>query len=225
MIEIDARSRRVPRRHPQLHGEVQIRQHADRSAVGRTRGGVGQAGRRVRARLHAAGRGAADHRDERRRAPTAARSVTLDQGRFGLDAASKAPQLWQVPLRIATHRRAGRDVDGQERQALFDDGQGLRPGRRQSRQGQLRARSLRRRAACGAGRELRQDGSRRPRRHARRRLCAGAAAATRNSRLCRDARRGAGRRQPARMVGRLRASSAGCRAFMPARRSASGSRR
>ncbi|QDZ07647.1 M1 family metallopeptidase [Sphingomonas panacisoli] len=28
--------------------------------------------------------------------------VTLDQGRFGLDAASKTPQQWQVPLRIAT---------------------------------------------------------------------------------------------------------------------------
>ena len=28
--------------------------------------------------------------------------VTLDQGRFGLDAASKAPQRWQVPLRVAT---------------------------------------------------------------------------------------------------------------------------
>ena len=28
--------------------------------------------------------------------------VTLDQGRFGLDAASKAPQQWQVPLRIAS---------------------------------------------------------------------------------------------------------------------------
>ncbi|MDB5678155.1 M1 family metallopeptidase [Sphingomonas bacterium] len=28
--------------------------------------------------------------------------VTLDQGRFGLDAASKTPQLWQVPLRLGT---------------------------------------------------------------------------------------------------------------------------
>jgi len=28
--------------------------------------------------------------------------VTLDQGRFGLDAGSKKPQLWTVPLRIAT---------------------------------------------------------------------------------------------------------------------------
>ena len=28
--------------------------------------------------------------------------VTLDQGRFGLDPASKAPQQWQVPLRIAS---------------------------------------------------------------------------------------------------------------------------
>lgn len=28
--------------------------------------------------------------------------VTLDQGRFGLDAVSKTPQLWTVPLRIAT---------------------------------------------------------------------------------------------------------------------------
>ena len=29
-------------------------------------------------------------------------TVTLDQGRFGLDAASKTPQLWMVPLRTAT---------------------------------------------------------------------------------------------------------------------------
>ncbi|MBN8814898.1 MAG: M1 family metallopeptidase [Sphingomonas sp.] len=28
--------------------------------------------------------------------------VTLDQGRFGLDAASKTPQQWQVPLRVAS---------------------------------------------------------------------------------------------------------------------------
>ena len=127
--------------------------------------------------------------------------VTLDQGRFGLDAASKAPQQWQVPLRIASIGGPVTHVDGEKRQALFDDGEGLRAGRRQSRQGQLRSRPLRRGAARGAGSELCQDGPGRPAGAARRRLCPGAERRSGLRAICRDARRGAGRRQPDRMVG------------------------